>query len=488
MVGAPKSGDKASEHLLDGQQRLTALWRSLHDDYDDRRFFVSLEEDTEVSGPYTVTSIPRYVKKGKSYPLWMNEAYRIWEKRLIPVSLFRPDPTGEKDMNDWAKLAAGSDAEERIRLLNHINGLRNKFSNFNIPFLSLPAATPSDVALDVFIKMNTSSFPLSPYDIIVAQAEASSGRSLHDLLRALQSEVPELQKYADIEDTVLSIAALVNNQAPVRKTFLSRGFPQSVINNWPIIKRGIEHAIQLLTEEKVFDHKRLPSDLVLYVLGAVWANAPTQVDKTGNLRAASRKYMWHAFLTERYEKTGSTRALMDARQLREYSSGKLKSDGIEIFDKKINPLPTREDLLTAGWPAKRERLARAMMLLSFQTGALDFADGSPISAKNCDVREHHHVFPVGYLGDKFSSGEINRALNCALISMPTNRTISDKEPKLYLSERIEGSDVGEREVTRRLESHLLPVESFMAGDYERFIGARADLMHSEMVKLVEGLG
>ena len=33
IVGAPKEGEKVSELLLDGQQRLTALWRSLNDAY-----------------------------------------------------------------------------------------------------------------------------------------------------------------------------------------------------------------------------------------------------------------------------------------------------------------------------------------------------------------------------------------------------------------------------------------------------------------------
>ena len=35
MVDAPDSGEMVNEQLLDGQQRLTALWRSLHDKYED---------------------------------------------------------------------------------------------------------------------------------------------------------------------------------------------------------------------------------------------------------------------------------------------------------------------------------------------------------------------------------------------------------------------------------------------------------------------
>ena len=43
VVGAPDSGERVTEHLLDGQQRLTALWRSLHDHYEDRSYFVVLD-------------------------------------------------------------------------------------------------------------------------------------------------------------------------------------------------------------------------------------------------------------------------------------------------------------------------------------------------------------------------------------------------------------------------------------------------------------
>lgn len=45
MADAPESGGKVTEQLLDGQQRLTALWRSLNDKYLDRTYLVGFEED-----------------------------------------------------------------------------------------------------------------------------------------------------------------------------------------------------------------------------------------------------------------------------------------------------------------------------------------------------------------------------------------------------------------------------------------------------------
>ena len=51
MAGAPEKGDRIVEHLLNGQQRLTALWRSLTDDYPDRTYFVQMTSDEQRVAP-----------------------------------------------------------------------------------------------------------------------------------------------------------------------------------------------------------------------------------------------------------------------------------------------------------------------------------------------------------------------------------------------------------------------------------------------------
>ncbi len=59
-------------------------------------------------------------------------------------------------------------------------------ASFNIPFLYLPSETPNDVAIEVFIKLNTTFVRLTPFDIIVAQLEVATGESLHDLVSSLK--------------------------------------------------------------------------------------------------------------------------------------------------------------------------------------------------------------------------------------------------------------------------------------------------------------
>jgi uncharacterized protein with ParB-like and HNH nuclease domain len=38
LTDAPQTGERVTEQLLDGQQRLTALWRSLHEKFTDRTY------------------------------------------------------------------------------------------------------------------------------------------------------------------------------------------------------------------------------------------------------------------------------------------------------------------------------------------------------------------------------------------------------------------------------------------------------------------
>ena len=485
ISGAPDTGEKITEHLLDGQQRLTSLWRSLHDKYEDRQYFIKIEDDSELDLPFYATSVSKYPKNNQIYPLWTSNPEEIWERKLIPVSLLRPDPTAEKEFKEWTKKAANGDVDKILELNEFGNSLRNKFATFNIPFLSLPVTTKPEVALDVFIKMNTSSSPLSPFDIVVAQIEAASGKSLHGFIDELKKEVPNITRYNTPEDTVLAVTALLQDKLPSQGTYLSSDYSREFEKSWDKTKSGIKKAISFLSDEKIFDSKRLPSDVVVYVIAALWANASDGLDKEGEIRSIIRKYMWRAFFTERYDRTTNNRAFQDYKDLLKLISD--KSFSPEIFDENSYPIASIDDIANASWPSKKDRLARAILAVNLKSGGFDFADGAPASYDSIQSREYHHIFPQGWLkNNNYKDYQINKALNCALISWRTNRTISDKNPSDYISERMEKSLLGEAEIKRRLGSHMIPFTELNDNNFDSFISKRAELILSLAAKLCNG--
>ncbi len=231
MAGAPEEGDRIAEHLLDGQQRLTALWRSLTNNYPDRTYFVQVtsedQEEDEFSGPPRAMSQARWEKNGKLYPVWVNDPANVWKRGLIPAALLRPDSTGEQEFKKWARVASQDDTEELIQLISLGTELRTLFARFNLPFLSLSNSTPRETALDVFVKMNTSAQLLSTYDVVVAQVEAGTGFSLHELVDELRKEAPTLELFADPSQVILNAGALIQNHEPSKSVMLGNDFAEA---------------------------------------------------------------------------------------------------------------------------------------------------------------------------------------------------------------------------------------------------------------------
>lgn len=484
IVGAPETGERVTEHLLDGQQRLTALWRGLHNNYPDRTFFLYLTDDDETGQPYWVDSIARWKNANDTdyRPFWANNPNEQWARGAIPLDLCAPGEGAVTKFNEWAKKAI-ADADEREKVKDRIWAIRQVFATFNLPYLSLPATTHKETALDVFLKMNTSAAPLSTYDIVVAQVEAGMGQSLHDLVSEIRKSCPDIEHYYTAEDIALYASALLHDKPPSNATYMENDFGTKLVSTWEKLLKGIGRAATFLQEERIFDAARLPTDVIVPVLAALWANAPDGLDIEGRYRSVLRKYVWRAVFTNRYEKSTTSRSLADYLELKSYLDKSSVAVPV-VFDDAQHPLPQIPELLNASWPKKKDRLARAILALALRQGGHDLADGSTVSRANLPKREYHHLFPDAHLrAMNVPDDKIYRSLNCALVTRRTNRNISCKEPERYLAERREAAELGEADLVARLASHLIPYQEMIEGDYDAFLEARASLIHSAMLEI-----
>jgi hypothetical protein len=495
IVGAPKPQSKPSMHLLDGQQRMTALWRSLTGDYDGLDVFVSVgagqpdeeagEDNEDVDAP-AVEAVKRWDRKGVMQPVWADDPVEALKRGSIPVTILCPGSQGEERLNQW-KDAVEKSGLLTFDLIGRIVALRQRVAKYDIPFLSLDAKTGRETALDVFIKMNTSATPLNDFDIVVAQLESATGDSLHDMVEELVASVPAARDYGSIEDVVLSVAALLMERPPIKKTYLDTSFGTDFPSVWTRLKHGFKHGIGFLRSEAILNEKCLPGDVVVYLVCALWADVPEHdFDKGGNARSLIRKALWRGSYTNRFGKTSATRAYADYRVLRDMIAGK-ETASCELFDEVYYPLPAREELLLAGWPGRKDRLPRAMLATALRRGGLDFADAAPITPENFDSREFHHLYPVGVLGGDRGDENVNRALNCALITWTTNRRVGAQSPSGYISARAAAASLGEEAVRQRLESQLIPYDALVADNYEAFLTERANWVHDDMMKLCQGI-
>ena len=514
---APEKDGRVFEHLLDGQQRLTALWRTFHNNYKNETYFIYLKEFDQFEGDADREDLSmfcrsRYDKRGDRYPLWCDSPSQCLERGMIPTDILRPENIQE-DIDTWIDAATGPEPDggkEELRqfydfkkqVSDRIKDIRSTVANYNLPYLSLPSHTDKTVALKVFINMNTNSKPLSTYDIIVAEVESAMEKSIHDLEADINKEYPEVIKYSPLSDQILTTSALLQGNLPNQRGAWDMD-KRRMVENWDKMAKGLHRMANFLKGQGIYDEQRLPTNAVLAVIAALYAYIPESGDKMGQDELLLKKYLWYAFFTERYENSAASHAFVDFSALKRIITGECKQDGsnygiedVPIFSEQS--LAEVEELITAEWPKRATIRGRGVLAVACRLGAHDFASGDPLNTDNIQKRHYHHIYPDALL----KGAGINSflAMNCALIDDKTNYDIGRKDPKQYLMDRYKWTS--ETIVSDRLQSHLIPIKELETGGYENlsdseknikvaadfkaFIRRRAELIFKAVKQLAEG--
>ncbi|MDD4254885.1 MAG: DUF262 domain-containing protein [Methanofollis sp.] len=480
---APQKTNRVTEHLLDGQQRLTALWRAFHNNYEGETYYIYLREFDRTDGEAdrddcSVFCRTRYYQKnGLRYPLWCDNPALCLERGMIPTDLLCPEDR-QQEIDDWIEAATRSmepdEGKEELRkfydfkkrVSDRIKDLRATLANYNLPYLSLPADTDKTIALNVFINMNTNSKPLSQYDIIVAEVESVMGQSLHDLETDLGRKYPEVALYAPLSSQILTTSALLQGTLPNQRGAWEMN-KKRMVENWETMAEGLHRMARFLRGEGIYDEQRLPTNAVLAVIAALYAYIPESGDKRGQDELLLRKYLWHAFFTDRYENAAASRAFADFNGLKRILTGERKEDGspygigdVPIFAD--HALVDVEELMSAEWPKRATIRGRGVLAVACRLGALDFSTGERLDAGTIGQRHYHHIYPDALLKEAGITSFL--AVNCALIADTTNIAIGRKDPLQYLMDRYAWTS--ETIVRERLQSHLIPIEELANGGYE----------------------
>ena len=101
---APTSNERIHEHLLDGQQRLTALWRTLQNNYQWETYYIYIKSfDTKEQDldDMTVFCRGRYKRENgdRRYPLWCDAPAQCLQRGYLPTDLLKPEDIQKRSTN-----------------------------------------------------------------------------------------------------------------------------------------------------------------------------------------------------------------------------------------------------------------------------------------------------------------------------------------------------------------------------------------------------
>ena len=484
---------KSPSLVLDGQQRLTALFQALTGT-GTSQFFVDLNvvspaaqkglglDPTALEGAIVYRD-GRAKKKSLRPPASTADQATQF---LFPLSVL-----GEDEVDAWIDEIdefrnPDGDKEQRKLLQKIARDYLRPVREYHFPSITLPSSTPLDAVCRIFETLNKSGVKLTVFELLTARFWPA-GVDLRARWKTAKEQHPILDKYDVDAYSLLQAVSLRSTRARVKENDPPKASAQrsDVLNltaaefdaYWDSVAAGAANVLSLLGQEcGVLTPKWLPYSMIIVPMAAAWELIDRRKGAAwGAARNKLIRYFWCSVFMRNYDQGGNSQAGRDYLDLESWFDGKGEPEAVRDFNFADETLDTAKVNLKA--------LFRGFMALTLRNRARDFQkceliDAEKIAAQEIDA---HHIFPAGYLEDIGSKADSDLILNRTLIDKVTNQRIGKKAPSVYIAEM--DSLLGSEQVVSLLSSHLLPHDSDSAlvlDDYAEFLIQRKEILLASM--------
>ena len=494
------SKNKPERLILDGQQRITSLYRALmHQEpvqtKDIRKkpvtgwFYIDIEsalEDDE-NREETIKFIPTDKKlksfKGENAKDYSNVELE-YQDRFFPLNkVFDSD----RWMQGYMKFWNYDEAATQI-FFNFRNQILEKFITYQVPVIELPRDTPKEAVCQVFEKVNTGGVPLTVFELLTATF-ATDDFILRDDWNEKKERIadPSHQVVKEFSDTDLMQAISLMATYERRMLFLKAnkdaerapriGCKRADILDITLkdykeysnkVIDGLIEASKFLHKHYIFIPKFLPYGAQLIPLSVIFTILGNDAHSHQAQEKIARWY-WCGIFGELYGGTTETRFAYDVPEVVNWVRGDSN------LPRTVAEAQFMKDRL---WTLRSRQSAayKGLYALLLADGAKDWLSGSTISAityfdESIDV---HHNFPEDWCkkNDK-RRRKYNSILNKTPLSARTNRIIGGKAPSIYIQQLAKKAEVAEKTILSSIETHRVNISSLKNDDFEEHLENRA---------------
>ena len=377
----------------------------------------------------------------------------------------------------WADLEDARDGMSDRRKKTY-NKCRNRLREYEMPLIIVNSADVDSV-IDIFERINQKGTRLSRFDIVNANIWSEEfnlrKRIEEDVLKPLNDiGFGEISKGTVTQALALNI---VQNCSTSAQKNLDA---EEVERDWEDTKDSIIHAVDYLKNKHgVKRVEFLPYPSLVPVLSHYLFEADKKSPDAEHTEYIDQ-WFWRASLSNRYNKATQVAMTEDAERFRDVIEGEEVS-----FD--FVPQFNKENLIQTNIKRSKYPIRNAFLCLLAKNNPKHFENGTKIDlTKNqyTDFRlNKHHIFPNAFLRREGHDKEDRKSIMCiTFIPEELNKSIQDTEPSEYFSSLRESDNFEEV-----MKSHLIPYDDdsgIWDDDYDRFREQRADLVYSELEKLV----
>ncbi|WP_328342090.1 GmrSD restriction endonuclease domain-containing protein [Micromonospora sp. NBC_00421] len=443
FVLPPPDKDYPVDYVLDGQQRLTAIFTAF------QRSLVPAVTDPDSWLPiyYDFAALDD-VQDSRFVALADDQ---VDTERHFPLAAFL-EPV------EFSLLTRNLDEPKH----REIARVQQRFLSLLIPVQTFETEDRTSVAI-VFERVNRMGIPLDTYQLLTAWTW-SEEFNLQQRFLDLAEEFGDFgfEDVGDDSDLMMRCTAAVLMREP-SPTSLVDVNGASVREAFPIVENAIRRSIDFVRANFHVRHlKFLPYSSMLIPLAAFFSVRQSD-PVTDEQRRSLVRWFWRCAFSHRYSGNPQRNIKRDIDEAVKLRQGLPNTLG-EIYAK-LGP-----DFFLSNTFSGKNVASKTLILLLASLNPRSFISGEPVPIEDVlaepNRKEYHHCFPRAHLareGAEFK--RINSLANFAIISRSDNRTISDKAPSEY--RRLMPIDI---EHVRR--AALLP-DALFDDNFDLFLAERA---------------
>lgn len=504
VEGANQLEDQKPEWLiLDGQQRLTALFQALFSPTPvstrdirgkpiKRHYYVNIA--AALSGDDredVIISLPEDRIK-RNFRGEIAEDYSTTEKECASGMLPLDIVLDAAALMDWQMKYFQNEPDkttERIKNWKCLNEIILKPIQFyQVPIIQLKKETPKEAVCQVFEKVNTGGVTLTVFELLTATFAAEDYNLREDWTKRIkQMRKCQILKGLQSEDFLQAISLFVTK---TRRDVAIENGPESSrapgisckrreilklkcsdYKQWAAsVQDGFECAARFLHQQKIFSSRDLPYRTQLVPLAAILAELGEDSEKDGLCKRIAQWY-WCGVFGELYGAAVETRFAKDFPEVVSWVRGGSEPTTIadaNFTSSRLQTLRTRNSAAYKG-----------IYALLMRDRELDFQTGKAIEAQTYfdDRIDIHHIFPKNWCEKQGIPREkYDSIINKTALSARTNRKIGGRAPSQYLRTLERDAEITTDRMDEILNSHIINPALVRGDDFDAFSTERQEAL------------
>jgi hypothetical protein len=515
-VNPAEDAETPNTLILDGQQRLTALFQALKSEQGvytkakgkpiTRYYYLDIEKclNDEIDRERAVLSCRenRRVQREHGEIIDIASPEMEYKNSMFPVNkIFDSDDWGDEYKDYWQQ-----DPSKR-ELFNTFNReVIGCFKQYNLPIIRLLENTPREAVCLIFEKVNTRGETLTIFELLTASFAVDNFQLREDWDKRFKrmSKHPVLGNL-DSTDFLRALTLLFTNANPkistancTRRSILQ--LKAADYEKWgDITEDGFIQAAEFLNNLKIFRAKDVPYQTQLIALAAILAGVNSAYKSAEEALMSEKSSQSEESIVKEFQKAYKAQQDDDQKISRWYWCGvfgemyagaagtQIANDFSEVTSWLREEIDLPSTVREADFQSNRllevqtraSAVYKGVYALLIPNGCRDFLTGSPIdeqisSDSSIDI---HHIFPRDWCrAQGIESKVFNSIINKTALSSSTNRKIGGRAPSKYLQEIQEESTIDKGKMDEILTSHLISADALRADDFQSFFEARKEAL------------